>query len=107
MTREVGWVIERNHDGALQYWNGSHAGHAGWTTDNLKAIRFARQQDGEIVLSELLNGHGKCTEHMWCESDWVNELNERSKDDRAIIVGSEVRQLCQEIFELRKQLESK
>lgn len=53
------------------------------------------------------NGHGKCTEHMRCGTDWVNELNERSKDDRAIIVGSEVRQLCQEVFELRKQLESK
>lgn len=37
-------------------------------------------------------------------TDWIDELNERSKDDRAIIVGSEVRALCSEIADLRKKV---
>lgn len=39
-------------------------------------------------------------------SDWIEELNERSKDDRAIIVGSEVRALVGEIERLRSALRS-
>lgn len=38
------------------------------------------------------------------DEDQVDELRERSKDDRAIIVGSEVRMLCGEIDRLRAQL---
>jgi hypothetical protein len=33
-------------------------------------------------------------------TEQVNELRERSKDDKAIIVGSDVRQLCDRIDEL-------
>jgi hypothetical protein len=36
--------------------------------------------------------------------DWISELNERSKDDRAIIVGSEVRALVAEIARLQAQV---
>ena len=35
---------------------------------------------------------------------WVAELRERSKNDHAIIVGSEVRQLCGEVDRLRAAL---
>jgi hypothetical protein len=38
-------------------------------------------------------------------SDWVMELNERSKNDHAVIVGSEVRSLVNEIVTLRKALD--
>ena len=37
-------------------------------------------------------------------SDWIGELNERSKDDRAFIAGSEVRSLVCEIASLRKHI---
>lgn len=36
--------------------------------------------------------------------DWIEELNERSKDDKAIIVGSEVRALVAEIARLEERL---
>ena len=38
-------------------------------------------------------------------NDWIMELNERSKDDRAIIVGSEVRALVAELATLRARSE--
>lgn len=37
--------------------------------------------------------------------DQVDELRERSKDDRAFIAGSEVRMLCGEIDRLRAELQ--
>jgi hypothetical protein len=37
-------------------------------------------------------------------SDWVDQLRERSKFDNQVIVGSEVRELCDEIVTLRAKL---
>lgn len=37
-------------------------------------------------------------------TDWIDELNERSKDDKALIVGSEVRALVAEVRKLDRAL---
>jgi hypothetical protein len=44
MTEETGWVIEHRRSPAYEpeYWCGN-----GWSKDNLRAIRFARQLDAE------------------------------------------------------------
>jgi hypothetical protein len=52
---ETGWVIE--HGASEQsyptYWGGVH----GWTRDNLKAVRFSREEDARSQ-AEAMNGDG-------------------------------------------------
>jgi len=65
-VEEVGWCIVRYIGSGLTYWNGRFLDSSrGFETDNLKAIRFARQEDASIVLSWLLGNEGAAQEHMW------------------------------------------
>lgn len=68
MSDETGWVIE--HGASEQshptYWGGVH----GWTPDNLKAVRFSREEDARSQ-AEAMNGDGatdnyRIADHMWC-----------------------------------------
>lgn len=62
---ELGWVIEKYIVGELNYWNGKRVDRAGWTTKNAEAVRFAREQDGWPILSWMLDGDGRITQHAW------------------------------------------
>jgi hypothetical protein len=57
-------------------------------------------------LEEALDIAGPTKPQEAISLDWLREINERSKDDRAIIVGSEVRMMVEEIFRLRAALAS-
>ena len=66
MTEESGWLIERWINSGLQYWNGMFLDSSrGFSSDNQRAVRFAREVDAPPVLSWLLDGQGKVSEHMW------------------------------------------
>lgn len=69
--------------------------------------RIIRAQNTLKEIEKLITKFQDLQSHDDVGVDWVHELNERSKDDKSIIVGSEIRKLCKEIFELRKKLESK
>jgi hypothetical protein len=62
---ESGWVIEKYINGELRYWNGWPLEMSCWVTENLRAIRFARETDAAYVLSWLLKGEGRAVEHVW------------------------------------------
>lgn len=63
MNDERGWVIERYINSELHYWDGR--GRDPWTPKHEDAIRLARQQDAEMILSWQLNGQGRTAEHTW------------------------------------------
>lgn len=60
---ERGWVIERHRNSQLEYWAGRDA--ESFTSKHAEAIRFAREVDGQVVLSWLLKGFGRVAEHAW------------------------------------------
>lgn len=62
---ESGWLIERYINGSCRWWNGRGTGDECFVGDSNEAIRFMREQDGAVVLSWMLNGHGRVTEHAW------------------------------------------
>lgn len=63
MADEVAWLIEtKTRAGEPYYWGGP----ALWTTDHLRAIRFARKIDGERVAEDLDTDGIAVVEHMWC-----------------------------------------
>ena len=62
---EKGWLIESMRDGKTIYLTVPTDGVFSWTTESMKAIRFCRQEDAEMVL-RLSGGDGeKIAEHMW------------------------------------------
>lgn len=65
IDEESGWVIERQVNSELRYWNGMFLDGRGFLPDNQRAIRFARQVDAATVLSWLLDGQGRVSEHTW------------------------------------------
>lgn len=75
-SEEIGWLIERADFGRPMWWCGSIALHSGgltdrdgsrWTTDSLRAVRFAREQDARIVAEQIVGYSAPwvVTEHMW------------------------------------------
>lgn len=64
---ETGWVIECDSPAGLLYWSAFK-----WSTDNLDAVRFARQVDAEMMLGKLggrlMNPCMRVAEHMWCRN---------------------------------------
>lgn len=62
---DAGWVIERWVNSDLMYWIGHFTDERGFLPDNQRAIRFAREVDAAAVLSWLLGGQGKVSQHLW------------------------------------------
>jgi hypothetical protein len=64
---EYGWLIELKpeHQRRPIYYGENDEGVLGWTADSLRAIRFARKEDAEMVIEcEGL------TEAFACEHGW-------------------------------------
>lgn len=64
MKDQLGWLLERNHNGATQYI-GVIDGLLGWTLDPGKALRLARREDGD-ALATICKDAESVFEHMWC-----------------------------------------
>jgi hypothetical protein len=65
-TSEFAWVIERYHNSRLLYWAGWPETSAyAWSPDNLKAVRFLREEDATGVLVRCLDGNGRVAQHGW------------------------------------------
>jgi hypothetical protein len=65
---ENGWVIEKGDTHNPKYLSANHRRFY-WTHDHLKAIRFARKQDAELVDSHFLLTE-RIEEHRICEHSW-------------------------------------
>lgn len=63
MKDETGYLIERYNNSVLTYWTGESMDS--WSHDSIKALRFARFEDGQKFVSRFLNGIGNVVEHMW------------------------------------------
>lgn len=59
------YVIERDYNSELHYWNGRHANAQGFVPQHSEACRFARAEDASIVLAWLLDGVGRVVQHLW------------------------------------------
>jgi hypothetical protein len=74
---ELGWLIERYVGDVTMWWTGESPAYdpvtwwRSWTTDSLKAIRFARKEDAQRIIEFLGNYafNAKPIEHMWCGPD--------------------------------------
>ena len=65
---EMGWVIEKHMYSVLHYWTGRQFNREpSWSTKPADAIRFARAEDGAIVLSWCLGGDGNVVQHIWSD----------------------------------------
>lgn len=64
MADEIGWIIVKYVHSNIMYWTGDAED---FTSDNSRAIRFARQTDAERMLTWHLGGNGKVEEHMWID----------------------------------------
>jgi len=55
---EIAWVIELawSEPSSPEYWNGG-VGSFSWTKDNLRAVRFTRKEDAQIVVDTVLTGN--------------------------------------------------
>lgn len=64
---EYGWLIELKpeHRPRPTYYGENGEGVLGWTPDSLRAIRFARKEDAELVIE--CEGF---TEAFACEHGW-------------------------------------
>lgn len=63
---EIGWLIE--HRPGCTWWDGRSP--EAFTTDPNDCVRFARKEDAERVLTNVIAPHNReaciVTEHMWC-----------------------------------------
>lgn len=66
MAGQSGWVIERYVNNDLRYWCGHRADD--FRPVHTEAIRFARQEDANIVLGWLCEGVGRTAEHRWIDN---------------------------------------
>lgn len=67
MTDEAAWVIEGawSETSRPDYWVGSSA----WSTDHMKALRFARKRDAQQAADLMLDGiNYRICEHVWIGS---------------------------------------
>ena len=65
MKIETGWLIESIKDGGIKYLTVPPDGVFGWTEDSLKAIRFCRREDAEMVATLIGEDVDKIAEHLW------------------------------------------
>lgn len=64
MTDETGWIIEGGWSSVSHpdYWGGSSV----WSSDHMKALRFARRQDAQQAADLMLSGiNVRICEHAW------------------------------------------
>lgn len=66
-AEQYGWVIElgRSPTSAPEYWCGN-----GWSTDHLRAIRFARQIDAENTSKGWDDEPAPEIPYRFCEHAW-------------------------------------
>lgn len=66
---ETGWLIELLPSVASQpTWYGeTDEGALGWTTDSLKAVRFARSEDAQRVMECEGFTEAHPSDHRWCD----------------------------------------
>lgn len=66
----VGWLIQTDKIGGMNYWKWHNASDHGstWTTDSACATRFARKQDAESIQNTLSLRETKVAEHSWSAS---------------------------------------
>ena len=57
---EFGWLIENDWNERPEWWRPLK-----WTTDANEAVRFARKEDAERVIREMLFANAHATEHIW------------------------------------------
>lgn len=64
---ETGWVLVKYVEPGrtIHYMSVSNAGTFEWTTDNLKALRLARREDGD-ALARIIEDADAVEEHGWC-----------------------------------------
>lgn len=69
MIEETGWLIELRPSVTSQpTWYGeTDEGVLGWTTNNLRAIRFCRKEDAERVIVCEHFTEAFASDHMWCD----------------------------------------
>lgn len=81
-TDEVAWLIELKPSVSATptYYGQTDEGVIGWTSDNLRAVRFSRREDAERVISCEAYTEAFACEHMWVASgrkriteDWLRE----------------------------------
>lgn len=72
VTFEHGWLIENadSQTSAPLYWtadtDATATGSPGWTTDHMKALRFARITDAQTYAdAHIPTGGVRVAEHMW------------------------------------------
>lgn len=67
---ETGWLIECKHIGNAAWWDGKRGPRdlidcRYFTTDHLKAVRFARKEDAERIIKGCGGSCMQATEHLW------------------------------------------
>lgn len=69
-TTESGWLIELRGQ-SPQWWYLGDDGEdgQGWTSDSIKALRFARKQDAEAYIADVGWTEAFASEHMWSDAD--------------------------------------
>lgn len=72
MANETGWLIEHpDTSNGVQYLTLDPNTPDFWTTDNLAALRFARERDGkdfQNYFAPIEGGDGKVVEHAWVDN---------------------------------------
>lgn len=86
---EHGWVIET---ASGEYWNGREVGESprgAFVRDHNEALRFARQEDAEIVRSWLFGQPGRgigwslrATQHKWIAATSVRANANQTGDEK-------------------------
>jgi hypothetical protein len=79
-VNELGWVIEGawSPPSTPEYWAGSSA----WTSDHMKALRFARREDAEQAAYLMCTGlNVRICEHAWVTNSSRGERSQPATPD--------------------------
>ena len=92
MTEVSAWLIETNHLGAPAWWSrvdNEDDGVCGWSSDSLKAIRFARSQDAQAIIDYYGWNTAKPSDHLWLDNEhrwkWFEKFQFTSCEDCGIV----------------------
>lgn len=77
MSEEHGWVIERHYHSCLHYWTGRAKGQLGeWSSIHADALRLAREDDANAMLSWHCDGIGRVVRHLWSDAERAHPLQD-------------------------------